>query len=169
MESDTGGKQSLRDSVRHCVDSTISFSKMSRPELERILSDLLHGEGKNRARVEEILDELRVRSKKSVDRFSELVRAEVRREFDSFPTARREEIGEFFERLVALVGEYFGPKRARRSGPGATRPAKAAPAKKAAKKGTKAAPARKSALKTAPGKKAAAKKTAPKKAAAKRA
>ena len=120
-------------------------------------------------RVEEILDELRVRSKKSVDRFSELVRAEVRREFDSFPTARREEIGEFFERLVALVGEYFGPKRARRSGPGATRPAKAAPAKKAAKKGTKAAPARKSALKTAPGKKAAAKKTAPKKAAAKRA
>ena len=165
MESDTGGKESLRDSVRHCVDSTISFSKMSRPELERILSDLLHGEGKNRARVEEILDELRVRSKKSVDRFSELVRAEVRREFDSFPTARREEIGEFFERLVALVGEYFGPKRARRSGPGATRPAKAAPAKK----GTKAAPARKSAVKTAPGKKAAAKKAAPKKAAPKKA
>jgi hypothetical protein len=161
MEQDSGGKESIKDSVRHCIESTVSFSKMSRPELEKLVGELLRGEGKGRERLEELLEELRLRSRKGVDRFSELVRSEVHREFDAFSPTRRDEIGEFFERLVALVGEYFGPKRTQRSSAKkapAKAPAKKAPAKAAAKKAAKAAPAKKAPAKKAPAKKAAAKK-----------
>ncbi len=166
MESDTGGKESLKDSIRRYAESTFSCSKANRPEIERIIGEILRGEGKGRERLEELLEELRTRSKRSVDRLSELVHSEVRREFDSFSSTRRDEIGEFLERLMALVGEYFGPKRAHRAGaPAAKRAAaKKAPAKKA--------PAKKAAAKQAAPKKAAtkvgAKKAAPKKAAAKK-
>jgi polyhydroxyalkanoate synthesis regulator phasin len=176
MEKDTGGKETLKDSVRRYVESTVNLSKMSRADLEKIVGELLHGEGKNRERVEEFLDELRQRSRTSVDRFSEFVRAEVHREFDSLSSTRRDEFGEFLERLVALVGEYFGPHRTHRAGARAAGPtpaegataksaAKKAPAKKAAaKSGAKKAPAKKVPAKKAPAKKAPAKKAPAKRA-----
>lgn len=184
MEKDTGGKESLKDSVRRYVESTVNLSKMSRADLEKIVGELLHGEGKNRERVEEFLDDLRQRSRTSVDRFAEFVRAEVHREFDSVSSTRRDEFGEFLERLVALVGEYFGPHRTRRAGTRAAGPtpaenaaAKSAarkdPAKKAAKAPARKAPAKKAAgatpVRKTAAKKAPAKKTAAKKAPAKRA
>jgi polyhydroxyalkanoate synthesis regulator phasin len=176
MEKDRGGKETLKDSVRRYVESTVNFSKMSRPDLERIVGELLHGEGKNRERVEEFVDELRQRSKTSVDRFSELVRAEVRREFDSFSSTRRDEFGEFLERLVALVGEYFGPHRTHRGGargagptPAENAAAKSAAKKAPAKKTTGTTPVRKAPVKKAPAKKAPAKKAPAKKAPAKKA
>jgi hypothetical protein len=155
MEKDRGGKETLKDSVRRYVESTVNFSKMSRPDLERIVGELLHGEGKNRERVEEFVDDLRARSRTSVDRFSELVRAEVHREFDSFSSTRHDEFGEFLERLVALVGEYFGPHRTHRAGARAAGPTPAENA--AAKSAAKKAPAKKAAAK-APARKAPARK-----------
>jgi len=172
MEKDTGGKETLKDSVRRYVESTVNLSKMSRADLEKIVGELLHGEGKNRERVEEFLDELRQRSRTSVDRFSEFVRAEVHREFDSVSSTRRDEFGEFLERLVALVGEYFGPHRTHRAGARAAgpTPAEGAAAKSAAKKApAKKTAAKKTAAKKTAAKKAAAKKTAAKKTAAKKA
>ena len=183
MERDTGGKESLKDSVRRYVESTVNLSKMSRTDLEKIVGELLHGEGKNRERVEEFLDDLRQRSRTSVDRFSEFVRAEIHREFDSVSSTRRDEFGEFLERLVALVGEYFGPHRTRRAGARGAGPtpaenaavksaAKKAPAKKAAKAPARKAPAKKAAGATPVRKtaaKRAVKKTAAKKAPAKKA
>jgi hypothetical protein len=131
----------------------------------------VHGEGKNRERVEEFLDELRQRSRTSVDRFSEFVRAEVHREFDSLSSTRRDEFGEFLERLVALVGAYFGPHRTHRAGARAAgpTPAEGATAKSAAKKAPAKKAAAKSGAKKAPAKKVPAKKAPAKKAPAKRA
>jgi polyhydroxyalkanoate synthesis regulator phasin len=171
MEKDTGGKETLKDSVRRYLESTVNLSKMSRADLEKIVGELLHGEGKNRERVEEFLDELRQRSRTSVDRFGEFVRAEVHREFDSLSSTRRDEFGEFLERLVALVGEYFGPHRTRRAGARAAgpNPAEGAAAKSAAKKAPAKKAAAKSGAKKAPAKKVAAKKVAARKVAAKKA
>ena len=110
MESG-GGRESLKDSLRRYLEGRSAFAGMTRSELEQLVSEFLHGDGRGRERLEDLFEELRARSRKSVDRVGDLVRSEVRREFDSFSPSRREEIGEFIERLVGLFGEYFGPGR----------------------------------------------------------
>jgi hypothetical protein len=164
-------RESMRDSVRRLLEQRSPFAGMTRADLEQIVTEFLHGDRRSRERVEDLLEEVRAHSRRSVDRLGQLVRTEVRKEFGSFSPARREEIGEFFERLVGLVGEYFGPGRRERASVPETAPAIAEqPAKVAKKKvaaakktATKKATATKAAVKTATVKKAAAKSPAAKK------
>lgn len=142
---------------------------MSRSELEQFVNEYLGGDNKHRERVEDLIEEVRARSRRGVDRLTELVRTEVRKEFGSFSPSRREEVAEFFERLIGLVGEYFGPGRSSRASTETKRPAATTVKKAAAKKAAvKKAAVKKAAVKKAVAKKAVAKKVA-KKPAAKRA
>ena len=162
------GRESMKDSVRRYLENRSPFSGMTRSELEQFANQFLGGDNKNKERVEDLIEEVRARSRRGVDRLSDLVRVEVKKEFSSFSPSRREEIGEFFERLVGLVGEYFGPGR-REHPIKATRTA-ARSAERAAKKSVKkAASATKAAAKKTVAKKAAAKKGTAKKAPAQRA
>ena len=165
-EEPRSGHESLKDGLRRFLDGRSSFLGMSRSDIEGLISELMGHEGKGRERVEDLFEEVRARSRQGVDRVGETIRSEVRREFDILTPERREKVGEFLERLVGLIGEYFGagrhrddhgaspheaPVEAIAAGP----PAKKAPAKKAAAKkapagvsGTKKAPAKKAAKKS---------------------
>ncbi len=164
------GRESMKDSVRRYLESRSPFSGMTRAELEQVVTEFLRGgDGKNRERVEDVIEEIRARSRRSVDRLSDLVRTEVRKEFESFSPGRREEIGEFFERFVGLVGEYFGPGRRSHAETAekSTRPA-AESVRKAVKKAVKKVPATKAAAKKAVAKTVGAKKTSAKRAGVKK-
>jgi len=164
------GQDSVKDSARRRLENRSLFSGWSRSELEQFVSEYLSGDSKKRERVEDLIEEIRARSRRGVDRFTDLVRTEVRKEFGSFSPARREEIGEFFERLVGLVGEYFGPGRTAGAPAETTERRQAATAvKKAVKKAAKKVAAKKTAVRKVAAKKVAAKKAAAKKAPSKRA
>jgi hypothetical protein len=161
------GRETMKDSVRRYLENRSPFSGMTRSELEQFITEFLRGDSKNRERVEDLIEEVRARSRRGVDRITDLVRTEVKKEFDTFSPSRREEIGEFFERLVGLVGEYFGPGR-RDHAIKTTRTA-AKSAEKAAKKTVKkAASATKAAAKKTVAKKKVAKRAPAKRAAAKK-
>lgn len=156
-----GGRDSMKDSVRRYLEQRSPFSGMTRSELEQVVSEFLRGgDSKNKERVEDVIEEIRARSRRSVDRLTDLVRTEVRKEFESFSPGRREEIGEFFERFVGLLGEYFGSGRRSHdeTATKSTRPA-AKSVRKAVKKAVKKVPATKVAAKKAVTKAVAAKKT----------
>jgi|GEM_PF-29905 len=166
-EQGSGGFESLKDSFRRFLETRSGFSGMNRSELEQMISDFLRGDGKGRERFEDLFEEFRARSRKSVDRIGEIIRSEVRKEFTSVSPSRREEIGEFLEKLVGLVGEYFGPGRFSRSKSHTSEEPPAALAKKSvAKSPAKRTAAKKSAQKqtAASSKDAAAKKSPAKKA-----
>ena len=169
-EHGSGGFESLKESFRRFLETRSAFSGMGRSELEQIVSDFLRGDGKGRERFEDLFEEFRARSRKSVDRIGEVIRTEVRKEFDTFSPSRREEIGEFLEKLVGLVGDYFGLGRFGRSKHSeeeglpaaqaeksvAKAPVKRTATKKSAEKATAAAATAKTAsVKKAPAKKAA--------------
>jgi hypothetical protein len=161
------GRDSAKDWVRRFLDGSSSFMGLSRSDLEGLVSELFGKQGKGRERVEDLFEEVRARSRQGVDRVGGTIRSEVRREFDIFTPERREQIGEFLERLVGLIGEYFGPSRHHRDHaaeepeaalpvagePAADEPPEAerSPAKASSEKasGTKKAPAKKAAAKKA--------------------
>ncbi|MGB9111197.1 MAG: hypothetical protein WCF24_00535 [Acidimicrobiales bacterium] len=154
------GRDSMKDSVRRYLEQRSPFSGMTRSELEQVVSEFLRGgDSKNRERVEDVIEEIRARSRRSVDRLTDLVRTEVRKEFESFSPGRREEIGEFFERFVGLLGEYFGSGRRSHDETAKKSPPAAKSVRKAVKKAVKKVPATKVAAKKAVAKADAAKKT----------
>lgn len=175
------GRDGLKEMLKRYAEAGASLSKLTRADLEELARETLRGGGSGRDRVEDLFDEVRTRSRRGVEQLADLVRAEVRREFESRAAKRRDELGEFLERALALVGEYFGPGRyANRGDRDATsRPASAAgdgvappepavttPATAAATKAARATPARKTPAAKAPAKKPAAAKAPAKRPAA---
>jgi uncharacterized protein with WD repeat len=160
MTDDQGrgaGRESMSDSVRRYLEKRSPFAGMTRSELEQVVSEFLRGDSKGRERVEDVIEEIRARSRRSVDRLTDLVRTEVKKEFETFSPSRREEIGEFFERLVGLVGEYFGPGRQHHAGKETKAAGRAERAEKVVNKAAKKAVRKVSATEAA-AKKAVAKK-----------
>jgi polyhydroxyalkanoate synthesis regulator phasin len=129
--------------LKQLLDSTVSFTQMTRERAEGIVNELMR-EGQVRTEeyqrnVQELID----RSRQSAERFNELVRAQV-------------------IKVLAELGVVQPAKKA--SAKKAS--AKKAPVKKAA---AKKAPAKKAAATKTPAKKASAKKASAKKASAKKA
>jgi polyhydroxyalkanoate synthesis regulator phasin len=136
--------------LKQLLDSTVSFTQMTRERAEAIVAELVR-EGQVRTEeyqrnVQELVD----RSRESAERFNEMVRAQV------------------VKVLTDLGVVQTAQKAAAQTAPArkASAATKKAPAKKAA---AKKAPARKAVAKKAPAKKAAAKKAPAKRATAKKA
>ncbi len=140
--------------LKQLLDSTVSFTQMTRERAEAIVAELVR-EGQVRTEeyqrnVQELVD----RSRESAERFNEMVRAQV--------------VKVLTDLGVVQSGQKAPAKKA---------PARKAPAKKAAgqegaapkKAPAKKAPAKKAAAKKAPAKKVAAKKAPAKRATAKKA
>jgi len=140
--------------LKQLLDSTVSFTQMTRERAEAIVTELVR-EGQVRTEeyqrnVQELVD----RSRESAERFNEMVRAQV------------------VKVLTDLGVVQTAQKAAAQKAPAKQAPAKKAsaatkkaPAKRAAKKApAKKAPSKKAAVKKAPAKRATAKKAPAKKA-----
>ncbi|HLI14900.1 MAG TPA: hypothetical protein VKV23_02455 [Acidimicrobiales bacterium] len=161
----TDGREGLRELLKRYLDAGASLSKASRAELEDMVREALRSSAAGRERVEDVLEDLRARSRRGIEQLGEVIRAEVRREFEARAARRRQELADFLERAVALVGEYLGvgrPTTPSASESAATEPAaKKAPARRA--------PATKAAGGKAPARKAPATKAAARKVSARKA
>ena len=164
----TDRSDALKRNLKRYIESgsalSASFAKMSRSDLEHALRGLTQPGSDARDRVDDLVEELRVRSRRGAEQIIDLVRGELQRELDAALSKRREELADLAERAIRLAGAVIG--YATGSGAhtdGATAPPSdptpAAPAKPKAA-ATKRRPATK-----APAKKAAAKPQAAKRAA----
>lgn len=180
----------LKEQIRHYLDTGAQMSKMSRRELEEMLGGFIQSAAPSREKLEDAVEEVRARSRRSAGALSDLVRSEIRKEVEAATRRHREELADLVDRASSLLGDFLSraPKSGGAKGPadGHERPeadeagsdgsdgtspagasaAQAAPARSAAAK--KASPTTASAKK-APAKKAPAKKSPAKKAPAKKA
>jgi len=142
--------------VKRYLDAGANFTELTQRRAEAIVKDLVKTGEVQAEQAQQAVQDLLDRSRRSTEKFLELVRHEVRAQVASLGLASKKELARLEKRIDTLR-----PKPAAKKAP-----AKKAPAKKTA---AKKAPAKKAAAKKAPAKKAPAKKAPAKKAAAKKA
>jgi hypothetical protein len=178
--------------LKHYLDSgtalSASISKMTRSDLESALRELTHPDSDARQRVDDLLEEVRARSRRGAEQLSDLLRNELQREFEMLSKRRNEDLADIVDRAVHLFGTVIGhstpaspsdappaasaapPRRGPRSSP-ATKTSSPATKQSAATEQDvpPTSPAKKAAATASPAKRAAVKKTpAVKKAVAKK-
>jgi hypothetical protein len=177
-------RDNLADLLRRSIEAGRSLPRKSRAEFEAALHDLI-ADPPGREHLEDLLEEVRARSRRGVDALVDFVRAEVRREVAREARRRREEtmvqmgqglehLGSLFERLVTSWTETDSDDvgradetAANAAGGSQTRPAPV-PEARAPAPPTSTVPNTSTAVKAAGSKKSAGKKSAAKKSAAKK-
>jgi DNA-binding protein HU-beta len=157
--------------VKRYLDAGANFTELTQRRAEAIVKDLVKTGEVQAEQAQQAVQDLVDRSRRSTEKFLELVRHEVRAQVASLGLASKKELARLEKRIDSL-----NPRSAARKAPAKkAAAAKKAPAKKTAAKKTaakktaaKKAPAKKAAAKKAPAKKTAAKKAPAKKTAAKK-
>jgi len=151
--------------VKRYLDAGANFTELTQRRAEAIVKDLVKTGEVQAEQAQQAVQDLVDRSRRSTEKFLELVRHEVRAQIASLGLVSKKELARLEKRIDSLK-----PKPAAKKAPAKKTAAKKAPAKKApAKKAVaKKAPAKKTAAKKAPAKKAPAKKAVAKKAPAKK-
>ena len=151
--------------VKRYLDAGANFTELTQRRAEAIVKDLVKTGEVQAEQAQQAVQDLLDRSRRSTEKFLELVRHEVRAQIASLGLVSKKELARLEKRIDSLK-----PKPAAKKAPAKKTAAKKAPAKKApAKKAVaKKAPAKKTAAKKAPAKKAPAKKAVAKKAPAKK-
>jgi DNA-binding protein HU-beta len=152
--------------VKRYLDAGANFTELTQRRAEAIVKDLVKTGEVQAEQAQQAVQDLVDRSRRSTEKFLELVRHEVRAQVASLGLASKKELARLEKRIDSL-----NPRSAARKAPAKKAPAKKAPAKKTAAKKTaaKKAPAKKAAAKKAPARKTAAKKAPARKTAAKKA
>jgi polyhydroxyalkanoate synthesis regulator phasin len=145
------------ETVKRYLDAGANFTGLTQRRAEAIVRDLVKTGEVQAEQAQQAVQDLLDRSRRSTEKFLEVVRHEVRAQVASLGLASKKELARLEKRIDVLVPRKAAAKKA---------PAKKSTAKKAA---AKKAPAKKAAAKKAAPKKAAAKKAAAKKAPAKKA
>jgi len=146
--------------VKRYLDAGANFTELTQRRAEAIVKDLVKTGEVQAEQAQQAVQDLVDRSRRSTEKFLELVRHEVRAQIASLGLVSKKELARLEKRIDSLK-----PKPAAKKAPAKKTAAKKAPAKKApAKKAVaKKAPAKKTAAKKAPAKKAPAKKAPAKK------
>ncbi len=151
--------------VKRYLDAGANFTELTQRRAEAIVKDLVKTGEVQAEQAQQAVQDLLDRSRRSTEKFLELVRHEVRAQVASLGLVSKKELARLEKRIDSLR-----PKPAAKKAPAKKAPAKKTAAKKAPAKKTaaKKAPAKKAAAKKAPAKKAPAKKAVAKKAPAKK-
>jgi polyhydroxyalkanoate synthesis regulator phasin len=161
--------------VKRYLDAGANFTELTQRRAEAIVKDLVKTGEVQAEQAQQAVQDLLDRSRRSTERFLELVRHEVRAQVAGLGLASKKELARLEKRIDVLR-----PKPAAKNSPAKKTTAKKTTAKKTTAKKTtakkttakkttaKKAPAKKTTAKKAPAKKTAARKTAAKKAPAKK-
>jgi polyhydroxyalkanoate synthesis regulator phasin len=147
--------------VKRYLDAGANFTELTQRRAEAIVKDLVKTGEVQAEQAQQAVQDLVDRSRRSTEKFLELVRHEVRAQVASLGLASKKELARLEKRIDSL-----NPRSAARKAPAKKTPAKKTAAKKTA---AKKAPAKKAAAKKAPARKTAAKKAPARKTAAKKA
>ncbi len=151
--------------VKRYLDAGANFTELTQRRAEAIVKDLVKTGEVQAEQAQQAVQDLLDRSRRSTEKFLELVRHEVRAQIASLGLVSKKELARLEKRIDSLKPKPAGKKAPAKKAAAKKAPAKKAPAKKtAAKKAVaKKAPAKKTAAKKTAAKKTAAKKTAAKK------
>jgi DNA-binding protein HU-beta len=161
--------------VKRYLDAGANFTELTQRRAEAIVKDLVKTGEVQAEQAQQAVQDLLDRSRRSTERFLELVRHEVRAQVAGLGLASKKELARLEKRIDVLR-----PKPAAKKAPAKKTTAKKAPATKTTAKKTtakkttakkttaKKTTAKKTTAKKAPAKKTAARKTAAKKAPAKK-
>jgi vacuolar-type H+-ATPase subunit H len=138
-----------------------SLSKMTRADLEHALRDLSRPGSEARAKADDVIEEMRARSRRGAGQFVDHLRGEFQREIESVVSKHRSDLSDLAERAVRLVGAMVGHTPSSEE-PETTPAGRRASTGKKAASPKAAAPKRAPAKKTAPGRAAATKSAAAK-------
>ena len=128
--------------LRRYLDAGIAFTQMTRARAEAIVKDLVKTGEVQRDQAQKNVDDLVDRSRKNTEQLLEIIRTEIRNQFQSLGLATQDDVRRIEKRLDAV--ETGRPAAAAAS----AGPTKKAPAKKAV---AKKAPAKKAPAKKASG------------------
>jgi hypothetical protein len=108
----TDRSDALKRNLKRYIDSgsalSASFAKMSRSDLEHALRGLTQPGSDARDRVDDLVEDLRARSRRGAEQIVDLVRGELQRELDAALSKRREDLADLAERAIRLAGAVIG-------------------------------------------------------------
>jgi hypothetical protein len=97
-------KRTLKRYFDASSDLSASLSKMTRSDLEHTLRSLTRSDSEARQRVDDVVEELRARSRRGAETLFEVLRSEAQREFDLIVHRRRDDLADLADRVTRFAG-----------------------------------------------------------------